>query len=95
MWRVGSSFVGPLRPDFMEVTMSSPDLYGPFWVVTTLVFVTAGEMAGGCCHVGLGGGGGPVVEGPVVERSMNYVALGLVCVFMLSVHVGCCNTLCN
>jgi hypothetical protein len=27
----------------MAVTMSSPDLYGPFWVATTLIFVTAGE----------------------------------------------------
>jgi hypothetical protein len=38
---VGSSFLGPFKPDFMEVTMTSPDLYGPFWVATTLVFVTA------------------------------------------------------
>lgn len=42
LWRVGSSFIGPLKPDFMEVTMTSPDLYGPFWVATTLIFVTAG-----------------------------------------------------
>jgi hypothetical protein len=42
MWRVGSSFLGPLKPDFMSVTMTSPDLYGPFWVATTLIFVTAG-----------------------------------------------------
>lgn len=25
----------------MEVTMTSPDLYGPFWIATTLMFVTA------------------------------------------------------
>jgi hypothetical protein len=42
VWRVGSSFLGPFRPDFMAVTLSSPDLYGPFWVATTLIFVTAG-----------------------------------------------------
>lgn len=42
VWRVGSSFLGPLKPDFMSVTMTSPDLYGPFWVATTLIFVTAG-----------------------------------------------------
>jgi len=41
LWRVGSSFLGPFKPDFMAVTMSSPDLYGPFWVATTLIFVTA------------------------------------------------------
>jgi len=41
VWRVGSSFLGPFKPDFMEVTLTSPDLYGPFWVATTLVFVTA------------------------------------------------------
>jgi hypothetical protein len=28
----------------MGVTMSSPDLYGPFWVATTLIFVTAGAL---------------------------------------------------
>lgn len=42
LWRVGSSFLGPFKPDFMAVTMSSPDLYGPFWIATTLIFVTAG-----------------------------------------------------
>ncbi|KAF8065746.1 yipf1 [Scenedesmus sp. PABB004] len=41
VWRVGSSFLGPFKPDFMAVTLSSPDLYGPFWVATTLIFVTA------------------------------------------------------
>jgi hypothetical protein len=41
VWRVGSSFLGPFRPDFMEATMARPDLYGPFWIATTLVFVTA------------------------------------------------------
>jgi hypothetical protein len=41
LWRVGSSFLGPFKPDFMAVTMTSPDLYGPFWVATTLIFVTA------------------------------------------------------
>jgi hypothetical protein len=46
VWRVGSSFLGPLKPDFMAVTMSSPDLYGPFWVATTLIFVTAGAWFG-------------------------------------------------
>lgn len=41
LWRVGNSLIGVFRPNFMEVTMKSPDLYGPFWVATTLVFFTA------------------------------------------------------
>mmetsp|Transcript_7301 Transcript_7301/g.15949 ORF Transcript_7301/g.15949 Transcript_7301/m.15949 type:complete len:386 (-) Transcript_7301:351-1508(-) len=41
VWRVVSSFIGAFKPDFMEVTHERPDLYGPFWVATTLVVVTA------------------------------------------------------
>ncbi|GIL71631.1 hypothetical protein Vretimale_920 [Volvox reticuliferus] len=41
LWRVGNSLIGVFRPNFMEVTMKNPDLYGPFWTATTLVFVTA------------------------------------------------------
>lgn len=44
LWRVGSSFIGLLKPDFMSVTMTSPDLYGPFWIATTLIFVIAGKL---------------------------------------------------
>jgi hypothetical protein len=40
-WRVSSSLIGPFKPDFMEVTWNRPDLYGPFWVATTLIFVIA------------------------------------------------------
>jgi hypothetical protein len=71
VWRVGSSFLGPFKPDFMDVTMTSPDLYGPFWVATTLVFVTAvagnyaefiawnrGAAGGGGGGSGSGGGNG-------------------------------------
>jgi hypothetical protein len=74
VWRVGSSFLGPFKPDFMEVTMTSPDLYGPFWVATTLIFVTAvagnyaefiawnrgagGGKGGGGAGAGGGGGNG-------------------------------------
>ena len=54
LWRVGSSFLGPFKPDFMAVTMSSPDLYGPFWVATTLIFVTAGEQHVPARHQGSG-----------------------------------------
>lgn len=41
LWRVGNSMIGVFRPNFMEVTMKNPDLYGPFWAATTLIFVTA------------------------------------------------------
>lgn len=39
--RVANSCLGPFRADFMEKTADTPDLYGPFWVATTLIFVTA------------------------------------------------------
>mmetsp|Transcript_26602 Transcript_26602/g.48846 ORF Transcript_26602/g.48846 Transcript_26602/m.48846 type:complete len:269 (+) Transcript_26602:131-937(+) len=41
LWRVGNSMIGCIRPTFMEVTLSSPDLYGPFWAATTLIFLTS------------------------------------------------------
>ncbi|PNW70507.1 hypothetical protein CHLRE_17g722700v5 [Chlamydomonas reinhardtii] len=41
LWRVGNSMIGVFRPNFMEVTMKNPDLYGPFWAATTLIFITA------------------------------------------------------
>ncbi|CAA0839243.1 Integral membrane Yip1 family protein [Striga hermonthica] len=31
----------PFRGSFSEKTASSPDLYGPFWICTTLIFVAA------------------------------------------------------
>jgi hypothetical protein len=57
VWRVTSSFLGPLKPDFMATTLESPDLYGPFWVATTLVFVTAvaGNYAAFLSHGSLTG----------------------------------------
>ncbi|GFH21390.1 Yip1 domain-containing protein [Haematococcus lacustris] len=41
LWRVGNSFIGAFRANFMQVTQEAPDLYGPFWIATTLIFVTA------------------------------------------------------
>eukprot|EP00798_Chlamydomonas_sp_ICE-L_P024814 gene24814-10462_t len=41
LWRVASSLIGVVFPNFMEKTMEAPDLYGPFWVATTLIFITA------------------------------------------------------
>jgi hypothetical protein len=38
--RVMNSFI-PLNPNFLEVAQHSPDLYGPFWIYTTLIFVIA------------------------------------------------------
>ncbi|PKA64680.1 hypothetical protein AXF42_Ash007427 [Apostasia shenzhenica] len=31
----------PFKVSFMETTASNPDLYGPFWICTTLIFVAA------------------------------------------------------
>lgn len=39
--RMGSSIRGPIKADFLETTHDQPDLYGPFWIATTLIFVTA------------------------------------------------------
>ncbi|CAK0784356.1 hypothetical protein CVIRNUC_007560 [Coccomyxa viridis] len=39
--RMRDSVVGALKPDFFEKTTDNADLYGPFWIATTLVFVTA------------------------------------------------------
>ncbi|KAK9908355.1 hypothetical protein WJX75_006546 [Coccomyxa subellipsoidea] len=39
--RMKDSVVGALKPDFFEKTTDNADLYGPFWIATTLVFVTA------------------------------------------------------
>ena len=38
------SILSPMQPRFAELTVQRPDLYGPFWIATTLVFVSA--MAG-------------------------------------------------
>jgi hypothetical protein len=40
-WRMTNSILGFFKADFMETTAQSPDLYGPFWIATTLVFITA------------------------------------------------------
>ncbi|KAK9811891.1 hypothetical protein WJX72_011905 [[Myrmecia] bisecta] len=39
--RMLDSVVGFFRADFLEKTTDSADLYGPFWIATTLVFVGA------------------------------------------------------
>ncbi|XP_024974514.1 protein YIPF1 homolog [Cynara cardunculus var. scolymus] len=38
--RIKDSFL-PFRGTFNEKTASNPDLYGPFWICTTLIFVSA------------------------------------------------------
>ena len=38
--RIENSLV-PLNPNFLEMSQNSPDLYGPFWIYTTLIFVIA------------------------------------------------------
>lgn len=29
----------PFKSDFFEISRSNPDLYGPFWILTTIVFL--------------------------------------------------------
>eukprot|EP01023_Acetabularia_acetabulum_P040497 TRINITY_DN3926_c0_g1_i1.p1 TRINITY_DN3926_c0_g1~~TRINITY_DN3926_c0_g1_i1.p1 ORF type:complete len:304 (-),score=59.58 TRINITY_DN3926_c0_g1_i1:182-1093(-) len=41
LYRALHSLYGPLKPDFYESTKENPDLYGPFWITTTVIFVTA------------------------------------------------------
>eukprot|EP01116_Phalansterium_solitarium_P025147 TRINITY_DN9493_c0_g1_i1.p1 TRINITY_DN9493_c0_g1~~TRINITY_DN9493_c0_g1_i1.p1 ORF type:complete len:328 (-),score=111.84 TRINITY_DN9493_c0_g1_i1:218-1201(-) len=38
--RIGKSMV-PYPPTFFEMVKPNPDLYGPFWIATTLVFIMA------------------------------------------------------
>ena len=38
--RIKRSF-NPLKNDFMEIADKTPDLYGPFWIYTTLIYVLA------------------------------------------------------
>lgn len=62
--RMKDSVVCIFKPDFLERVGDSPDLYGPFWIATTLVFLSAvaGNIAAWASwkrkHGGGGGGGG-------------------------------------
>ena len=38
--RIKSSFI-PIKNDFLKIAMEYPDLYGPFWIYTTLIYVIA------------------------------------------------------
>jgi len=31
----------PFNPNFHDISDKSPDLYGPFWIYTTLIFIIA------------------------------------------------------
>jgi hypothetical protein len=44
--------VFPFRGDFVEKTSHNPDMYGPFWICSTLVFLTAalGNLAAYLAH---------------------------------------------
>jgi hypothetical protein len=65
--RMRDSVACILRPDFLERVGDSPDLYGPFWIATTLVFLSAvaGNVAAWASwkrkH---GGGGGGIPPSP-------------------------------
>ncbi|GMH37038.1 hypothetical protein BSKO_04911 [Bryopsis sp. KO-2023] len=41
LWRMGNSSLGPFKGNFFDNVKDNPDLYGPFWITTTLVFLTA------------------------------------------------------
>eukprot|EP00850_Spirogloea_muscicola_P024326 SM000645S20498 [mRNA] locus=s645:1163:2085:- [translate_table: standard] len=44
----------PLRSNFLDKTSGNPDLYGPFWICSTLVFLTTalGNLASYFAHAG-------------------------------------------
>ncbi|CAM6125086.1 unnamed protein product [Calypogeia fissa] len=50
--------VFPFRGDFVEKTSDNPDMYGPFWICSTLVFLTAalGNLAAYLAHKTSAGG---------------------------------------
>jgi len=29
----------PKKPDFFEISRDNPDLWGPFWIYTSLIFI--------------------------------------------------------
>ena len=68
--RMKDSVVCIFKPDFLERIGDSPDLYGPFWIATTLVFLSAvaGNIAAWASwkrkHGGGGGGGGGIPPTP-------------------------------
>jgi hypothetical protein len=38
----------PFNPKFYDISQQTPDLYGPFWIYTTLIFIIAasGSLSG-------------------------------------------------
>jgi hypothetical protein len=35
----------PFNPKLLEISQNNPDVYGPFWIYTTLIFVLAASGA--------------------------------------------------
>jgi hypothetical protein len=33
--------IKPLKPEFLRISKSNPDLYGPFWIMTTIVVLAS------------------------------------------------------
>jgi len=64
--RMRDSVVCIFRPDFLERIGDSPDLYGPFWIATTLVFLSAvaGNIAAWASWKRKHGGGGGIHPSP-------------------------------
>ena len=44
VFRVLNSLV-PFNPNLIEISQNNPDVYGPFWIYTTLIFVLAASGA--------------------------------------------------
>lgn len=35
----------PFNPNLYEISLNNPDVYGPFWIYTTLIFILAASGA--------------------------------------------------
>lgn len=33
--------IKPLKPEFLRISQINPDLYGPFWIMTTIVVLVS------------------------------------------------------
>ena len=40
--------VKPMKPEFLRISQSNPDLYGPFWIMTTIIVLVS--VSGNLAH---------------------------------------------
>lgn len=69
--------VFPLRVDFLDSVHSKPDLYGPFWTVTTLVFL-----------VGVCGNINDRISGRVPATGSEFEKISAAASFLYTYHSG-------